>query len=596
MYVWFLEDPERLAQERAALRKLQESAEWLVGTQWSLADGLCLDAVIRAHSHDYEVRMTYPPLFPSVPPAVRPRNAESRWSGHQYGDRGPLCLEWGPDNWHPDVTGAQMIESAYNLLRIENPLGEGVAQTPTVAPSRHELSIGQELRGHYGRFYVGRELGSRLAALPNGAVGALKFSTQRRAEAWVAFVYDIALTGTADRISDPTIPPFLREAKGGVFLWTGVFVKMGLDPESLTHIANITDVERILEAEGYPTAQFAHSGGGDTAASEAPAGVLLLDGSGVLHMFFVFDDGSAVKLALVCSEADAATRSPEQHELSGVAVGIVGLGSVGSKVAVSLARMGIGRFFLVDHDIFLPENVVRNALDWGDVGNHKVDGVLARLGRIGARIDVDVSRLHLTGQESTAAVSGGLEELGECDLIVDATASPAVFNLLAGAATRYEKPLVWMEVYAGGVGGVVARSRPGRDPDPQTMRAVYNRYCEENPPPGLRPGGEYAVEHADGEVLVASDADVAIIAHHAARLVADTARGLDSSCYPYSMYLIGLAEWWVFAAPFHTIPIATDHFRRHDVTAKTGGPALADSIEFVSQLLAERSDAPESPA
>jgi hypothetical protein len=94
MYLWFFSDPRRLAQERAAIRELEESAGWLVGATWSLDEGLCVDAVIRAHDHDYHVRLIYPIFFPSVPPIVRPVGAHERWSSHQYGRvDGPLCLE-----------------------------------------------------------------------------------------------------------------------------------------------------------------------------------------------------------------------------------------------------------------------------------------------------------------------------------------------------------------------------------------------------------------------------------------------------------------------------------------------------------------------
>lgn len=109
MSIWFLDNLQRLAQEREAIAQLVQSADWLTGIHWSLNEGLCLDAVICAHGYDYQVRMTYPHLFPAVPPIVRPTKAQERWTGHQYGGiDGPLCLEWGPDNWQPDITGAQI--------------------------------------------------------------------------------------------------------------------------------------------------------------------------------------------------------------------------------------------------------------------------------------------------------------------------------------------------------------------------------------------------------------------------------------------------------------------------------------------------------
>src|SRR5699024_11966399 len=53
-------------------------------------------------------------------------------------------------------------------------------------------------------------------------------------------------------------------------------------------------------------------------------------------------------------------------------IGLGGLGSLGSKIAQSLARTGVRKFYLVADDVFLPGNLVRHTLDWNRVGSHKV--------------------------------------------------------------------------------------------------------------------------------------------------------------------------------------------------------------------------------
>ena len=165
MMPWFLRDPERLKLERTGIEELSRSAKWLVGTEWRIEGELCLDAVIRAHGHDYEVRVSFPALYPDAPAVVRPRNMQRRISTHQYGGAdGPLCLEWGPDNWHRDITAVQMLESAHRLFEIENPLGEDRPHIPVVAPSRHKLTVGQELRGEWARWYASRALSDYFAS------------------------------------------------------------------------------------------------------------------------------------------------------------------------------------------------------------------------------------------------------------------------------------------------------------------------------------------------------------------------------------------------------------------------------------------------
>jgi hypothetical protein len=161
-----------------------------------------------------------------------------------------------------------------------------------------------------------------------------------------------------------------------------------------------------------------------------------------------------------------------------------------------------------------------------------------------------------------------------------------VFNLLAALARTASRPMIWMEVFGGGIGGLVARSRPGIDPTPQNMRGAYLQYCTDNPDSNLRPAPEnYAVEIEDNEVLVASDADVAIIAHNAARFVPDCFFPPEQSKFPYSMYLIGLAKGWVFDAPFSTIPISMESYSVADWNEGKQTELSPEDVEFLLQLL-----------
>jgi sulfur-carrier protein adenylyltransferase/sulfurtransferase len=590
MILWFLANQKRLSVERAAIEELQRSAEWLVGVEWLISGGLCVDAVIRAHGHDYEVRLEYPRLFPEVPPTVRPRKAEGRWSSHQYGNDGPLCLEWGPDNWHPDVTGAQVLESAYRLLEVENPVGVESGEGAATAPSRHALTQGQELRGRYGRFYASDNTLDYLAGLPDDRAATFRFSVSWRTDSWLAVVHEAGLAGEDMAWTDPLVPKYLRGSDDDA-LRDGVAFKSNLDASLLESVSGVKGISDLLVQVERGSELLTEEGilkplGGDGQL----AGALIFDRDQGPHFFVIFKDGDTRKLAAVRSDPGAAgARTPRNLEgLGEKSVGIVGLGSVGSKVAISLARMGVGRFYLADYDIFLPENASRHALDWGSVGGHKVDALREAIGRIGAGFEVEVSKVHITGQESTAAVSGVLDRLGRCDLLIDATAEPGVFNLLSAVATTYKKPLVWMQVYGGGFGGMIARSRPGDDPPPQTMRAAYLDYCHTFPAPEAGKPRPYAAEDTEGEVFIASDADVGVIAHHGARFAADTLVGQIPSAYPYSMYLIGLAKWWVFEAPFATIPIATAHLMGGDVEAETQGQegeSESDNVAFVVSLL-----------
>jgi len=65
----------------------------------------------------------------------------------------------------------------------------------------------------------------------------------------------------------------------------------------------------------------------------------------------------------------------ETDVLSASRVFVAGAGSVGSWVISEFAKMGVGHFILMDHDIFTAANVSRHVLGVPHVGRFKVDGM-----------------------------------------------------------------------------------------------------------------------------------------------------------------------------------------------------------------------------
>ncbi|MCA9902741.1 MAG: thiamine biosynthesis protein ThiF, partial [Anaerolineae bacterium] len=184
-----------------------------------------------------------------------------------------------------------------------------------------------------------------------------------------------------------------------------------------------------------------------------------------------------------------------------------------------------------------------------------------------------------------------LSQLGQCDLIIDATANTDAFNMLAAVAKYYGKPMIWVEVFTGGIGGFVGRSRPGIDPDVQSMRRIYHAFTAENPSLEIPLAVENYTGIVDDSTLwQATDADVSVIAAHVARFALDTLGSDSPSIFPYSMYLIGLQKAWVFTAPFHTIPISTDGHIDNQSENLENQQMVAAAIEFLRVLLSEHGD------
>jgi hypothetical protein len=283
-----------------------------------------------------------------------------------------------------------------------------------------------------------------------------------------------------------------------------------------------------------------------------------------------------------------ADRLPAEHgELKKSRIGIVGLGSIGSKVALSLARSGVRRFLLVDDDLLLPENICRNELSWAGVGIHKAEAVREALSLIAPDLEIEVRIHRVAGQESAVAAAASLKDLAACDLLVDATATAEVFLRLAAVARMAKRPVCWGEVFAGGLGGLIARARPGIDPNPVAVRNAILSYLETQAPAPYRQVGGYDIE---GQVpVIATDSDVTLIAGSLSRFVLDTLLRAKESQYPYSAYLFGFRNEWIFSQPYDTQPIAVSGPGWDD------GPSASDeerlnAVKVLLKLAAERQD------
>ena len=232
---------------------------------------------------------------------------------------------------------------------------------------------------------------------------------------------------------------------------------------------------------------------------------------------------------------------------------LIGCGSMGSKVAATLARSGINHFVLVDQDIFLPENLVRNDLDWREVGTDKVEAVARRIQMVNPEATCERYRKSLGGQAASGAIEGLIEVLEKCDILIDASADNSAFEVLSAVAGFGKRTVVWGQVFAGGIGGFVARSRPSEEPNPSIMRRKIEDWCAEKgriiSPGNADYGG------GDSVPIVANDAEVTIIAGHLAALAIDTLVPRIPSSYRHAVYLIGLKDEWIFDQAFEVHPI-----------------------------------------
>jgi hypothetical protein len=237
---------------------------------------------------------------------------------------------------------------------------------------------------------------------------------------------------------------------------------------------------------------------------------------------------------------------------------------------------------LVDDDIMKPGNLTRHELDANSLGFHKADALEAHLKAITAGIKVTVRRVALGGQESSGGTASVLDGLAACDLLIEATADPQAFNFVAAVARNALRPMVWAEVYAGGIGGFVARLRPEVEPPPHTARRQYLAWCREQGVPWRGHDQDYAARTTGEHSLVADDSDVPVIAAHASRMVIELLVRPEATAFPHPAYVIGLSKEWIFGEPFDTRPI--DFVAEGKWGGQVSPERTVEAVDFMSSL------------
>jgi molybdopterin/thiamine biosynthesis adenylyltransferase len=552
------DQPQRMAREKRQLEAMARGESWFRMQEWgaTAAGDLEVRFALKLLNGTFDGVLAYPRFFPDVPAFIRPLRKGESWSGHQYLGSGVLCLERGPDNWDPSVTGVDLVRSANKLLWSE--ALHVLLPDAAPAPSRHHQTPGQSVRGEPRRFLLTSEFAEHLAAGAPGSLWRLETATTRLGDAEVTLPTAVG----AEPLQRLTCAPAVAGAEPG----RGWAIAVQLPRAKVATLADLS----------------ALAGGAGKLPDDLHNKTVVVCSAGrFIRAFAVSASGGLGELAVIDASAVHASRLPADYaKLGAMTIVVVGLGSLGSKIAVSLARSGARKFALLDADVLLPQNLVRNDLDWRDVGFAKVEATAERIRLVAPGADVLALSLEVAGQENPHATARLAELIGNCDLVVDATANPDTFVMLAALCKRARVALVWGEVFAGGFGALMARSRPGLDADPLSIRAhVFGTMGTMQPVPRVE-ARRYALDVA-GRVLVAGDAEVSHLAAAMTAFAVDAVCSRDASEYPVAAYLLGFKKFWEFKAPFDTIPLECPG---------ASEPALAralsdDEVSSLSELL-----------
>lgn len=531
----------RLIQECNDLSELASCSNWIQEAEFGQSSNGLLTWSFTLVTEDRRIplHLIFPALFPDLPPFVLPADDTVRLSQHQYGEGGELCLQYRPDNWHPDCKSIDVVRSAKALLEA-TPANDILSEVE----SDHPSDLPSMLAGYPRRFMLPPETARLMRMRLAGHVTELRLTLEQRIGSTDVQVARVASIGYETGLRIPSDGPGF----GGKVV-QGVLYRL----PSIRELPDLT-VKDVTGQLYLLLPQWLRS----MIATTEDMLVVLSNGKQEV-LFRVRHQGAKRIIDLFHTFEPPKTKERRVHGqmFQKFRVCIIGAGSLGSKVAAGLAREGVGHFMLLDNDVLWSDNLVRNELDEMDVGHHKAMSLEHRLLRIKPELRVAALGMSLTSQSTVQNITKLGEIISSCDLVIETTADSGVFRMAAAICTQKNKPIVWARVYAGGVGGLVARSVPNEDPPPMVVASQLRAWCDakgKTPPEGRE--RDYGVQGDDqDEPLFASDGDVGIIANRLSRHALDVLSPAEMRVHSEPAYYIGLRKGWIFDHPFDTHPV-----------------------------------------
>ena len=103
----------------------------------------------------------------------------------------------------------------------------------------------------------------------------------------------------------------------------------------------------------------------------------------------------------------------KQEKFLNATVAICGLGGLGSNIAISLTRVGIGKLILIDFDKVDPTNLNRQQYKMSQLGMYKTEALAENLREITPYVDIEYHTVKMT-EENT------VELLNDADIVCEA--------------------------------------------------------------------------------------------------------------------------------------------------------------------------------
>ncbi len=466
MRPWFERDPDLLERELAALKAA--NIAFAVDDAAKTAGVLRLSLQYPHKGGSVALTATYPDFFPFFRPDVV--SDDMQLPRHQHPLGGGLCLIGrATSRWFAEDTLASLLTSQMPALLKLHATGDIEAVVAV------EEKQGEPASDYYN---AGSVLGSYILidsewSIPPGVTrGTLKIRcriAERRGEPPIVQGYVAEVLGSDHAILAEWTGP---EPAGYDVVRTAPWVRRDApilgDITKFVPALSKSERDHLENAKAWPPTRHV-----------ALAAVLFPEE--VTHRAYA--DGWAMFQMMVdkrhrgqqrnyravyvrtarAGRQDLAARMPAVAPLADKTVAIFGLGANGAPAAIELARAGVGKLILIDHDVVEPSTVRRWPVGWSAFGRLKVDVLKERIETDYPWTTVETESLKVGGVDAPGGVRQGdrlAEILGKVDLVFDATAEMGVNHLLS-ALTQGRLPYVLANGTPGAWGGMVARFLPG---------------------------------------------------------------------------------------------------------------------------------------
>ena len=587
--LWWKHNPATFVREIRTMRALEN--RWLGSLKLARGqEGLLRWTGTIHFLRSYAFELIYPDDFPSGCPSVYPQDRSQTWSKHQWPD-GELCTEYGQDTWNSQYTGADIIRSLYDLISTEHRPARGFRPKRPVT-SRHDLVAAQRRSMNSLTVVLCPEIFAE-AAGPGGSLSLKRMRASRPRRLLL-----LSLTDKSERSIAAAIPEHLVPKSDDL---DGLWYRVG-------HISQEELFRMDLAALGV--AISAQSEGVDLPADikkivarvpgrSVPIVLVGPDSAPLAAFLYAASETVLVPIAIAPYDPKLASVRRVAAAHFGFAllrIAVVGLGSLGSKIAVSLARIGIEHFVVCDPDLFLWENLSRHEATAEDVGRLKCDFVADRIRACNPSAHVVEFNTALSEVRAPTAHRQILDALESCSLIIDASGDPRTARYLTDLSYERGISSIHVQVYPRGIGGQLIRVRPPHTGCYQCQSDALAAYLNDKPPAPDADAIDYDVPvDPTGQPITADDDICTIAAGATVRLAKDSLLRQcgDAGSVAGDIYMFGFEREWIFSEAFQFIRIESA-FRRPDCSGCSGEEAVRKSLGLSQQEVLRESKAAEA--